>query len=83
MWHRADLVWTDVSEEHIASIFTVYKSASEEPAWASGSRQGCSYLSRVMVAESLDSMFCALLLEAFNGIFYPKWRYTLSELMER
>jgi hypothetical protein len=39
MWHRVDLVnWTDVSEEHIASIFRVEKSAIEEPAWASSSR---------------------------------------------
>jgi hypothetical protein len=31
MWRR-DLVWTDVSEERIAFIFRVEKSASEEPA---------------------------------------------------
>jgi hypothetical protein len=36
MWHRVDLMWTDVSEEHIASILRVEKSASEEPAWAGG-----------------------------------------------
>jgi hypothetical protein len=40
MWHRVDLVWTDVSEERIAYIFRVEKSASEEPAWAGG----CSLL---------------------------------------
>jgi hypothetical protein len=34
MWRRVDLVWTDISEERIASIFRVEKSASEEPAWA-------------------------------------------------
>jgi hypothetical protein len=28
MWRRVDLVWTDVSEERIASIFMVEKSAS-------------------------------------------------------
>jgi hypothetical protein len=33
MWRRVDLVWTDVSEERIASILRVEKSASEEPAW--------------------------------------------------
>jgi hypothetical protein len=38
MWCRVDLVWTDVSEERIASIFKVEKSASEEPEWAGGSR---------------------------------------------
>jgi hypothetical protein len=30
MWRCVDLVWTDVSEERIASIFRVEKSASEE-----------------------------------------------------
>jgi hypothetical protein len=33
MWRRVDLLWTDVSEERIASIFMEEKSASEEPAW--------------------------------------------------
>jgi hypothetical protein len=32
MWHRVDLVLTDVSDERITSIFRVEKSASEEPA---------------------------------------------------
>jgi hypothetical protein len=36
MWRRVDLVWTDVSEERIASIFRVEESATEEPAWAGG-----------------------------------------------
>jgi hypothetical protein len=36
MRRRVDLVWTDVSEEHIASIFRVEKSASDEPAWEGG-----------------------------------------------
>jgi hypothetical protein len=30
MWHRIVLVWTDVSEDRIASIFTVEKFSSEE-----------------------------------------------------
>jgi hypothetical protein len=34
MWRRVVLVWTDVSEEYIASIFRVEKSVSEEPEWA-------------------------------------------------
>jgi hypothetical protein len=38
MWRCVDLVWTDVSEERIASIFRVEKSASDEPAWAGGCR---------------------------------------------
>jgi hypothetical protein len=38
MWRRVDVVWTDVSEARIASIFRVEKSAGEEPAWAGGCR---------------------------------------------
>jgi hypothetical protein len=34
MWCRVDLVLTNVSEEHITSIFSVEKSTTEEPAWA-------------------------------------------------
>jgi hypothetical protein len=34
MWRRVVLLWTDVSEERIASIFRIEKSASDEPAWA-------------------------------------------------
>jgi hypothetical protein len=44
---RAYLVnWTDVSEERIASMFMIEKSASEEPAWAGGCRlaRGFFYL---------------------------------------
>jgi hypothetical protein len=36
MWRSVDVVWTDVSEERIASIFRVEKFASEEPACAGG-----------------------------------------------
>jgi hypothetical protein len=36
MWRRVDLVWTYVSEERVASIFKVEKSASKEPAWTGG-----------------------------------------------
>jgi hypothetical protein len=39
VWRRVDVVdWTDVSEDRIASIFKVEKSASEEPAWAGSCR---------------------------------------------
>jgi hypothetical protein len=31
MWRSVDLVWTDVSEERIASIFRVEKSLSLQP----------------------------------------------------
>jgi hypothetical protein len=40
MWRRVDLLWTDVSEERITSIFRVEKPSSEEPAWAGGCRLG-------------------------------------------
>jgi hypothetical protein len=34
VWRRVDVVdWADVSEDRIASIYRVEKSASEEPAW--------------------------------------------------
>jgi hypothetical protein len=36
MWRRVDLVSTDVSEERVASIFRLEKSASEEPVWTGG-----------------------------------------------
>jgi hypothetical protein len=39
MWRSVYLVWTDVSEERISSIFRVEKSASEEPAWAGGCKR--------------------------------------------
>jgi hypothetical protein len=38
MWCCVVLVWTDLSEECIASIFRVKKFASKEPAWAGGCR---------------------------------------------
>jgi hypothetical protein len=38
MWRCVGLVLTDVSEERIASVFRVEKSAHEEPAWAGGCR---------------------------------------------
>jgi hypothetical protein len=58
MWRRVDLVWTDVSEERIASIFRVEKSASEEPAW-DGIVQAISCsrnLSSSSSASSVDSL---------------------------
>jgi hypothetical protein len=36
IWRLIDLVGNDISEEHIASIFRVEKSAREEPARAGG-----------------------------------------------
>jgi hypothetical protein len=40
MWRRVDRMWTEVSEERIASIFRVEKSESEEPAWAANRNVG-------------------------------------------
>jgi hypothetical protein len=41
VWRRVYVVdWTDVSEDRIASIFRVEKSASEEPAWAGSCSSG-------------------------------------------
>jgi hypothetical protein len=34
MWRHVDLMWANVSNERIASIFRVEKSAREKPAWA-------------------------------------------------
>jgi hypothetical protein len=40
VWRHVDVVnWTDVSEDRIASIFRVEKSANEEPAAATCSRR--------------------------------------------
>jgi hypothetical protein len=45
MWRRVHAVkWTDVSDERIASIFTVVKTASEEPAWAGSSPRSRIFL---------------------------------------
>jgi hypothetical protein len=53
MWRRVDLVSTDVSEERIASIFKVEKSASEAPAWAGAqSASECVELGSSKFSES-------------------------------
>jgi hypothetical protein len=53
VWRRVDVVdWTDVSEERIASIFRVEKSASEEPAWAGS----CSCLKMEAIRSSETSV---------------------------
>jgi hypothetical protein len=50
MLRRVDLVWTDVSEERIASIFRVEKSASEELAWVvSRCRNVFSFLGNTLI----------------------------------
>jgi hypothetical protein len=48
MWRSVYLVWTYVSEEPIASIFRIEKSASEEPTWAD-----CSHLLTLILSYQL------------------------------
>jgi hypothetical protein len=57
MWRRVNLVWIDVSEERIASIFRVEKSTSEVPEWAGGWAQS---------AATCSLWFLAC------GFFYPE-----------
>jgi hypothetical protein len=64
MWRRVVLVWTNVSEERIASIFRVEKSASEEPAWAGGAISQKTAIYIVTAVKTLKSyifFFCLLL----------------------
>jgi hypothetical protein len=53
IWRRVDFVWTEVSEEIIASIFRVEKSEREggEPAWAGG----CSWILHSHPCENLKT----------------------------
>jgi hypothetical protein len=62
MWRRVDIVWTNVSDDRIASTFWVEKSASKEPAWAGG-KQTQSWLG---LLATCSSWFLA------RGFFYPE-----------
>jgi hypothetical protein len=57
VWRRVDVVdWTDVSEDRIASIFRVEKSASEEPAWAgSCSPQKTAFFNIIFICNLKDN----------------------------
>jgi hypothetical protein len=58
IWRCVDLVWTEVSEECVASIFRVEKSASEEPAWADGRADACWFFVDLLFdPEDGDDMF--------------------------
>jgi hypothetical protein len=59
MWCRVDILLTDVSEERIASIFKVEKSASDAPTWA-----GCCRLQPPAHAGSSRVNFSTLKMEA-------------------
>jgi hypothetical protein len=61
MWLLADLVWTDVLEDLIASVFRVEESASEEPAWAAG------YHILPVHADSLLADFSTLKMEVIHS----------------
>jgi hypothetical protein len=65
MWRRVDVVWTDISEERIASNFRVEKSASEEPAWTGGCRSTRRHIPEDSILhshrrENLKSYICNL-----------------------
>jgi hypothetical protein len=76
MWRRVDLVWNDVSEELMATIFSVEKSASEEPAWASGCRLHRLVL-RSSVWQFLDFWDCGRLfwdaLHTVGGCYFNSY----------
>jgi hypothetical protein len=63
VWRCVDLASTDVSEERIASIFRVEKSASGEPAWAGGCTSGEPY-----TEHSIQQYVYVLSLESFVNI---------------
>jgi hypothetical protein len=66
IWRRVNLVWTYVSEERIASIFRVEKSASEEPGWASGCRHRHSLQPPAQAGSSLAD-FSTLKMEVLRS----------------
>jgi hypothetical protein len=74
MQGRVDLVWTDVSEERIASIYRLENPAGEEPAWAGGSCAGSSLAERVPCIHWLAgwvSPRAGLGIEKYKEIFLP------------
>jgi hypothetical protein len=52
MWRRVVLVWTDVSEDHIVSIFRVEESANEEPDQSATTSSRWSLTLRIFYAEN-------------------------------
>jgi hypothetical protein len=79
MWCRVDLVWTDVSEERIASIFWVEKSASKEPAWAGGTQdvhgatsQKTAFFKATTMKTSNLTVFCLTAIISKN-VMYKSW----------
>jgi hypothetical protein len=91
MWRRVDLVWTDISEEHIDSKIGVEKPEKEEPAWAACSHllklvprswiflpeDGVdTYLRNVGSHNGATSQKTAFFIIKMN--FFPLWRYQIS-----
>jgi hypothetical protein len=66
MWRRVDIVWTDVSEDFIASIFRVEKSASKKLAWAGGCSPHPPAHANFLLAD-----FSALKVEAIHSSETP------------
>jgi hypothetical protein len=71
MWRCVDLVWSDVSEERIASTFRVEKSASEEPAWAGG----CRLMSSLPIAEHYVCSHLLTLVPRLRNFLPWRWRW--------
>jgi hypothetical protein len=69
MWLCVDLVWSDVSEERIASIFRVEKSASEESAWAglSLSPQPLAHAGSSLARDGILRSHCCENLKSYNS----------------
>jgi hypothetical protein len=81
MWRSVDLVWTDVSEEPIASIFTVEKSAREEPVWAGGSSRAFPQPGNSpALARSLLPARLAFLSDLYRPYPSPLWYPMLPTL---
>jgi hypothetical protein len=77
MWHCVDLALTDVSEEHIASIFRVEISASGEPALSGG----CSLQTRSM--GSLSTVICNWKYKSINRFSFLEASHSIINICEK
>jgi hypothetical protein len=76
MWRHVYLVWTDVSEERIPTIFRVEKSASEEPAWVDGcatSQKTAFFIVTAVKTSNLTYDFYFILRRYCNWESYKPW----------
>jgi hypothetical protein len=78
MWHSVDLVWTNVLEERVASIFRVEKSVSEEPTWAGG----CSHTQDICGATSQKTAFFIVTAVKTSNLTHTHvwllWHFTMT-----